>query len=95
MVEKGVIPDIELFREFLGRYDLFDFVCFPQEPIYITKDGEGDLVLMSIDAFERLQELHKLRARLDAAEQGFIAGAPTYTIEESRKRLERIYASEA
>ena len=66
-----------------------------QEPIYITKDGEGDLVLMSIDAFERLQELHKLRARLDAAEQGFIAGAPTYTIEESRKRLERIYASEA
>ncbi len=24
-----------------------------KEPIYITKNGEGDLVLMSIEAFER------------------------------------------
>lgn len=24
-----------------------------KEPIYITKNGEGDLVLMSIDAFEK------------------------------------------
>jgi len=63
-----------------------------QEPIYITKDGEGDLVVMSIEAFERREELHKLRAKLDAAEQGLIAGLPTYTVEESRKRLESIYA---
>lgn len=24
-----------------------------KEPIYITKNGEGDMVLMSIDAFEK------------------------------------------
>ena len=24
-----------------------------QEPIYITKNGEGDIVVMSIDAFEK------------------------------------------
>jgi len=34
-----------------------------QEPIYITKNGEGDLVVMSIDAFERREELHRLRAK--------------------------------
>lgn len=27
-----------------------------QEPIYITKNGEGDLVIMSIDAFERRED---------------------------------------
>ena len=38
-------------------------------PIYITKNGEGDLVIMSIDAFERREEVLKLRAKLAAAEQ--------------------------
>lgn len=26
------------------------------EPIFITKNGEGDIVVMSIEAFERLEE---------------------------------------
>ena len=32
-----------------------------EEPIYITKNGEGDLVLMSIDAFEKREQVLKLR----------------------------------
>ncbi len=63
-----------------------------QEPIYITKNGEGDLVVMSIDAFERREELHRLRAKLEAAEQGRLAGLPSYTLDESTERLEKIYA---
>jgi prevent-host-death family protein len=62
-----------------------------EEPIYITKNGEGDLVVMSIEAFERREETLKLRARLEAAERSRLAGDTTYTIEESRKRLEAIY----
>jgi len=62
-----------------------------EEPIYITKNGEGDLVIMSIEAFERREETLKMRARLEAAERSRLAGYPTYTIEESRKRLEAIY----
>ena len=27
-----------------------------QEPIYITKNGEGDIVLMSVDAFENREQ---------------------------------------
>lgn len=58
---------------------------------YITKNGEGDLVVMSIEAFEQREEALKLRAKLEAAEQGRLAGAPAYTLEDSRKRLEEIY----
>lgn len=61
------------------------------EPIYITKNGEGDLVVMSIEAFEQREETLKLRAKLEAAEQARLTGAPTCTLEESRNRLEAIY----
>ena len=60
-------------------------------PIYVTKNGEGDLVIMSIDAFERREEVLKLRAKLAAAEQSRLSGQPAVSIEESRKRLEEIY----
>ena len=61
------------------------------EPIYITKNGEGDLVVMSIEAFEQREEAIRLRAKLEAAEAVRCTGAPSYTLEESRKRLEAIY----
>lgn len=60
------------------------------EPIYITKNGEGDLVVMSIEAFDELEETLRLRAKIEAAEAARLAGAPTYTLAESRKRLEAI-----
>lgn len=34
-----------------------------KEPIYITENGKGDLVLMSIDASERREERLRLRER--------------------------------
>ena len=46
-----------------------------KEPIYITKNGEGDLVLMSIDAFEKREQMLQLRARILQAEQERIDGA--------------------
>lgn len=62
-----------------------------QEPIYITKNGEGDLVVMSIDAFEKREELLKLQARLEAAELSRLSGEPTVTLEEARNRLDERY----
>lgn len=63
-----------------------------EEPIYITKNGEGDLVVMSIDAFERREEMLKLRAKLEATEQSRLHGEPTYSIDESRQRMEAIFS---
>ena len=60
-------------------------------PIYITKNGEGDLVVMSIEAFERREEVLKLRAKLAAAEQSRLSGQSAFSMEESRRRLEAIY----
>lgn len=57
------------------------------EPIYITKNGEGDLVLMSIDAFERREQILELRAKVLQAEQERMDGAKTMSISEARNRL--------
>lgn len=62
-----------------------------QEPIYITKNGEGDLVLMSIDAFEKREQLIRLREKILQAEQERIDGVETRSISQVRQQLrERI-----
>jgi len=63
------------------------------EPIYITKNGEGDLVVMSIEAFELREELARLKASLEQAEQARLHGETGVSIEESRERLEDIYGA--
>ena len=40
---------------------------------------------------EQREETLKLRAKLEAAEAARLSGAPAYTLEESRKRMEAIY----
>lgn len=57
------------------------------EPIYITKNGEGDMVLMSIEAFERREQILQLRSKVLQAEQERMAGAQTLSLAEARKKL--------
>ena len=57
------------------------------EPIYITKNGDGDLVVMNIEAFEKREQMLKLRERVLKAEQERIEGQPTMSVAESRRRL--------
>lgn len=58
-----------------------------KEPIYITKNGEGDLVLMSIEAFEKREQVLQLRAKVLQAEQERLDGAGTISVSEARSRL--------
>lgn len=57
------------------------------EPIFITRNGEGDSVLMSIEAFERREQILKLRERIIQAEESRIKGEQTLSITEARKQL--------
>ena len=63
------------------------------EPIYLIKDGKIDLVVMSIEAFERYGEAQQLRATLTATEQARLFGTPAVSMEESRERLGKIYGT--
>ena len=39
------------------------------EPVFLTKNGEGDLVVMDIDTFNRREKMLKLREELLAVEE--------------------------
>lgn len=58
-----------------------------KEPIYITKNGDGDLVVMNIEAFEKREQTLKLRERVLKAEQERIEGQATVSVSEARRRL--------
>ncbi len=58
-----------------------------KEPIYITKNGEGDLVLMSIDAFEKREQILQLRAKVLQAEAERVSCAATLSVSEARIKL--------
>ena len=64
------------------------------EPIYITKNGEGDIVVMSIDAFEKQMQLMMLKSRLALSEQSLLNGEPTVSLAAARERLEAKYNNE-
>ena len=52
------------------------------EPIYITKNGEGDLVVMDIDTYNRRKKMLKLREELLAVEEDRLHGSEGYSIDE-------------
>jgi prevent-host-death family protein len=60
------------------------------EPVYLTKNGEGDLVVLSIEAYQAREEMLDLREKLLEAEAQRLSGAKTYTIEEVSARLRGI-----
>ena len=62
-----------------------------QEPIYITKNGEGDIVLMSVDAFENREKVLQHRAAILEAEFSRLNGEPTYSVDEIRRKLKEKY----
>ena len=52
------------------------------EPVYLTKNGEGDLVVMDIESFTRKEKMFKLKEELLAVEEDRLHGAKDYTVDE-------------
>ena len=52
------------------------------EPIYLTKNGEGDLVVMDIETYNRREKMLKLREELLAVEEDRIHGNKGYSVDE-------------
>ncbi len=59
------------------------------EPVYLTKNGEGDLVVMDIEAFARREKMLKLREELLDIEEDRLHGAPDYSVDEVAAMMER------
>ena len=54
--------------------EISDFCRQTREPVYITRNGTGDMVVISIEEYERQQALIDLYSKLAAAEQEINSG---------------------
>ena len=55
--------------------EISDFCRQTREPVFITRNGTGDMVVMNIEEYERSQALIDLYGKLATAEQEIAAGA--------------------
>lgn len=58
------------------------------EPIYLTKNGEGDLVVMDIVSFERREKMLRLRENLLSVEEDRAAGRTGIELDDLDKKLD-------
>lgn len=54
--------------------DISEFCHSTREPVFITKNGVGDMVVMSVEEYERQQTLFNLYAKLGEAEADIANG---------------------
>ena len=52
------------------------------EPVYLTKNGEGDLVVMDIESFTRREKMLKLREELLMVKENRLSGEKDYSVSE-------------
>ncbi len=55
--------------------EISDFCRQTREPVYITRNGSGDMVVLSMEEYERQQALIDLYGKLAVAEQEIASGA--------------------
>ncbi len=60
------------------------------EPVYLTKNGEGDLVVMDINTFARRESMLRLRETLVEVEEDRLAGKSGFTIDEIDEMMQKI-----
>lgn len=70
--------------------DISAFCKNQHEPVFLTKNGEGDLVVMSMETYSYREEMLDLREKLLEAEAQRLSGAKTYSLEEVNQQLEEI-----
>ena len=70
--------------------DIADFCKQQNQPVFLTKNGEGDLVVMSMEHYADREEMLDLREKLLEAEAQRITGAKTYSLDEINAKLEDI-----
>ena len=70
--------------------DISAFCKTHNQPVFLTKNGEGDLVVMSMEAYSYREEMLDLREKLLEAEAKRLNGAKAYTLDEVNEKLEAL-----
>ena len=65
-----------------------------KEPVYLTKNGEGDLVVIAIEDFEKREKMLKLREELVRIEEERLLGKKGHSLKDLEALLTDIINEE-
>lgn len=85
------MPQIIPIRDLKNTSEISAMCHASNEPVFITKNGYGDMVVMSIEAYEKAMFLHDIEEKLIRAEEAINKGEirdGKAVIDELRKKYE-------
>ena len=85
------MPMIMPIRDLRNTSAISELAHKKQEPIFITKNGYSDLVVMSAELYERFARIHRIDLALDEAEREVSEGAEPMPLNEAMESLDRKY----
>lgn len=69
------MPKIQSSTDLRNNYNAISNFCNETDsPVFVTKNGRGDLAVMSIRAYEQLVSKKELYVLLDKSEEDLVAG---------------------
>ena len=84
------MPHIIPIRDLKNTGEISRLCHKTNEPIYITKNGYGDMVIMSMQIFEERMFMHDIYNKLAESEAAVVAGR-TKNAKESLKHIREKY----
>ena len=85
------MPLIRPMRDLKDTSKISNLAHSVREPIFITKNGYNDLVVMSSEFYEKLMEINRIDHAIYEAEQEMHHGAETVLAESVFDQLEKKY----
>lgn len=83
------MPNIRPITDLRNTTEISDICHAKKEPVFITKNGYGDLVIMSIEAYEEIIENKAVDIAITEAENEFRNDGVLLDAEESLSGLRR------
>lgn len=81
------MPQIIPIRDLRNTNELSDRCHAKQEPIFVTKNGYGDLVVMSIETYDKMLERFEIDAAIAESEKELADGADLINAREALSTL--------
>lgn len=85
------MPMIMPIRDLRNTSEISDLAHKRQEPIYITKNGYSDLVVMSAELYDRFARVNKIDQVIADAEREVAEGAKPVSAKEAKRKLDEKY----
>lgn len=81
------MPQIRPITDLRNTNEISEICHKSEEPVFITKNGYGDMVVMSMETYERKMALVEVYKKLSEAEAELANGTPLKDAEKVFKRL--------